>query len=217
MAAATPHGAFKNNYNHLNYYYNNNNNNNINNNNINNNNIYNTTITLFNISTKNLNTIKHLPPQTPPATLSITCLSALPPASKGITWCIVYHRASHTLIPSSSPYYKDPSLLFRGTPLPSPSSPQRPPHPYQQDLALWTWVGKESSPLFLLPVSSFPPVRYAPTSTMACLLGVVCVTTHSHPQQLHPTQRAPLTLTLNKKNNTMITITTTITTITNNY
>ena len=57
MAAATPHGALKNNNNHLNYYYNNNNNNYNNNNNINNNNIYNTIITLFNISTKNLNTL----------------------------------------------------------------------------------------------------------------------------------------------------------------
>ena len=69
LVAATPHGAFKNNNNHLNYNYNYNNNYN-NNNNINNNNIYNTLITLFNISTKNLNTllittIKLLPPQTP--------------------------------------------------------------------------------------------------------------------------------------------------------
>ena len=104
-------------------------NNNINNNNNNNTNIINTIITLFNISTKNLNTLlsttlKQLqnnpqyshpaPNPTPPSTQA--SLGALPPPPKGITWRTIHHRTSCKLIPSTLRYYLDPlpfSIIIR--------------------------------------------------------------------------------------------------------
>ena len=130
MAAATAPHALNNHYN--NSYYNQNKNYN------NNNNTYNIITTLFTISTKNLNTLlsttlktlQLLPPPStnyPPPSSSqfsppLPVSPSLPPAPKGITWCTMYHRSSQTLIPSSSPYFKAPSLLFRST-LPPPSPP----------------------------------------------------------------------------------------------
>ena len=89
MAATTPHGAFKynNKHNNNNNYYNNNNN--INKNNIiNNNNIYNVITTLFNILTKNLNTLlsttlKLLSPELLPGTVPPP---ALPPLLPALVW-----------------------------------------------------------------------------------------------------------------------------------
>ena len=108
-----------NNYTHQHYT-----NNNINNNNNNNTNIINTIITLFNISTKNLNTLlsttlKQLQnnPQyshpatnpTPPSTQA--SLGALPPPPKGITWRTIHHRTSRKLIPNYKRHPSHPSHL----------------------------------------------------------------------------------------------------------
>ena len=111
MAATAP-CAYKNNINSLYYPHNNNYNNKIynNNNNLNNyNNIYNTITTLFNISTKNLNTllfttIKLLSP--PPLPEFVPPLLLPPPLSlqlqkvlRGKQYITVHHTRSSPLLP----------------------------------------------------------------------------------------------------------------------
>ena len=122
--ATTGHGKFTN-YNtidntNLNYINNNNTKNNYNN-------INNTIITLFNISTKNINTLLtttlkllhnvnsyNIPQNIPQATTNTpqASMGSLLPPPKGITWRTIYRRTSRVHIPSTSKYYLDPSPFF---------------------------------------------------------------------------------------------------------
>ena len=104
------------------------------------NNIHNTIITLFNTSTKSINTLfnttlktllqvpynsstffptptqtPHLPPSTkPPFPSSHTIPKGpLPPPIPNLKWRVVHFSASHLLIPFYSPYFLNPSLIYR--------------------------------------------------------------------------------------------------------
>ena len=126
MAAVAAHGSKINNINY---------NNNIQHIPIINNNIYNTIITLFNNSTKNLNTLLSttlkavtlLPPtfstQTNPPLPVPARPVPLPPCPKGIMWRTVYFRSSRLLIPSISCFYNDPTQIYKNKKTPPPPLP----------------------------------------------------------------------------------------------
>jgi hypothetical protein len=143
-----------------------------NNNTSTNNNINNTIITLFNISTKNLHqllstAIKSLhyqsnipttPQPTAPPTnaASPTNLPAhipLPPLPPNIKWRVVRLRTSRFLIPSTSPFYRNPSLIYKGEvssqkkkskPSSDPKHHPAPPPPHSTHDSMNTYVSLDT-------------------------------------------------------------------------